>query len=510
MRRRRGLGEKTVRGGLLGLLLALAACRRPAGEPERAVRIGQDSDVLSLDPSYPEVNTFSALSNVYEPLVGYDARLAVVPVLASSWTTPKPNRWVFELRSGVRFHDGAPLRAADVVEALDRVRSDPASGVRAQLWAVKETVAVGDLRLEIRTREPDALLLHELTRVLIAAKRSGGRFVGTGPYRIARWQRGVSLRLEAVPAYWGKRPAMGAAELLPVPEGDASLAALREGRVDLAEIPSSSVDAAKAAGLRLATSPGLTAYFLSFSGRAGPDGRPTPFAHRRVRQALSLAVDRRALAERVVGKAEYAADQAVPRSIFGFDPALAPIRFDPGEARRLLAQEGLETPVPLVIAHRDAPVQAAIARELAGPLSAAGFEVVLRPLAWKDLVDGMRQGRLPITLWSWDFDNADAASFLRDIVHSRDDRRGLGSFNPGFSSEEMDRLVAEATRAFEPEVRREILGRAMRLVRDESVVIPLFNPPHVYAFTPRLRFRPRVDDLFQVAEMAWGEKTGSD
>lgn len=500
----------TVWTCLPGLLLALGSCGRPPGEPGRTVRIGQDSDVLSLDPSYPEVNTFSALSNVYEPLVGYDARLAVMPVLASSWTTPEPNRWVFELRRGVRFHDGTPLGAAAVSEALDRVRADPESGARAQLWAVEETVAAGDLRLEIRTREPDALLLHELTRVLIAAKRSGGRFVGTGPYRIVRWQRGVSLRLEAVSAYWGKRPALRAAELVPVPEGDASLAALREGRIDLAEIPSSSVDAAKEAGLRLVTSPGLTAYFLSLSGTAGPDGRPTPFADRRVRQALSLAVDRRSLAERAVGKAEYAADQAVPRSIFGFDPALAPIRFDPGEARRLLAQAGFGGPVPLAIAHRDAPVQAAIARELAAPLAAAGFDVVLRPLAWKDLVDDMRAGRLPVTLWSWDFDNADAGSFLRDIVHTRDDRRGLGSFNPGFSREDMDRLVAEATVAFEPEVRREILGRAMRLIRDESAVIPLFHPPHVYAFTPRLRFKPRVDDLFHVAEMAWGEKTGPD
>ena len=502
-----GIVGRIVRSGLLGLLPGLAACGGAPDEPARTVRIGQDSDILSLDPSYPEVNTYSALSNVFEPLVGYDARLSLKPVLAVSWKTPDPRRWVFRLRGGVRFHDGAPLDAAAVVRTLERVRSDPSSGVRTQLWAVEEAVAVGELQLEIRTREPDALLLHELTRVLIAARDAEGRFIGTGPYRIARWQRGRSLGLEASSGYWGERPALRAAELVPVPEGEPSLEALREGRVDLVEIPPSERAAATKQGLRVATTPGLTTYFLSISTGGGPDDTPTPFADRRVRQALALALDRRALSDRATGETGYAADQAVPKSIFGFDPALEPLRFDLDRARLLLAEAGVRGRIPLTIAHRDAPVQAAIARELVAPLAALGCDVSLRPMPWKDFVDGMREGRLAVTLWSWDYDNADAGSFLRDVVHTRDEERGLGGFNPGFSSEEADRLIAEATAAFEPSTRREILGRLMRLIRVEAPLVPLFHPPHVYAFTSALTFRPRIDDRFLVAEMAWTGRT---
>jgi peptide/nickel transport system substrate-binding protein len=130
-------------------------------------------------------------------------------------------------------------------------------------------------------------------------------------------------------------------------------------------------------------------------------------------------------------------------------------------------------------------------------------------MAWGDLVDTLRQGRLPVALWSWDYDNGDAGSFLRDVVHTRDETRGLGAFNPGFSNHEADRLITAATAAFEPTARRAIYGKLMRLVREEASLIPLFHPPHVYAAGPALEFAPRLDDRFLVAEMSWAEGPGS-
>ena len=206
---------------LLGVLGV--SCRRP---PEtgaaRAVTLAPGTPVLSLDPTLTEGTTYSALSNVFEPLVAYDPQLQIVPALATRWSTPDENTWVFALRPGVLFHDGTLLDAAVVASALDRARTAPESTARGALWAVSEVEATGPLAIRIRTSVPDALLLHELTLVFVARGSSRAEVeatpVGTGPYRVAAWDPAGALDLVAWENHWAGPPAIPSLRIAPLPK----------------------------------------------------------------------------------------------------------------------------------------------------------------------------------------------------------------------------------------------------------------------------------------------------
>ena len=204
-----------TRTALAAALLAGAlgvSCRRAPPRPgPSTVRFAHGTPVLSLDPTLSEGTTWSALSNVFEPLVTYDPMLQLAPALAVRWTTPDETTWVFSLRPGVALHDGTVLDAATVAAALERARSDADSTVRGSLWAVSRIEATGPLEVTLRTSVPDALLLHELTLVLVARGATRAAIeahpVGTGPYRVALWDRPLRSRPSGLPrSRRGKTP----------------------------------------------------------------------------------------------------------------------------------------------------------------------------------------------------------------------------------------------------------------------------------------------------------------
>lgn len=133
----------TTAAGIALLAVLPFACARRASTPAPPLRIAMPSAPTSLDPHLQdEVNTFSVLGNIYEGLTEFDADMQVQPALAVRWENPDDLTWRFHLRRGVRFHDGRPLTAADVVFSLNRARSHPQSRVASYLVAVRDVQAL--------------------------------------------------------------------------------------------------------------------------------------------------------------------------------------------------------------------------------------------------------------------------------------------------------------------------------------------------------------------------------
>lgn len=496
--------------GLLALTLMTGCARSgPAAPAARTLHLGIENGITTLDPTYTEGTTFSVLSNVFEPLVDYDRQMRLIPALATAWTAPDDRTWLFTLRPGVTFHDGTPLTASLVAASLERSRTDPVSEVRARLAAVEAIDVPRDGEVRIRTSRPDALLLHELVNVLVAKGASRAeaeaRPIGTGPYRVTRWQKGSSLELEAYAAHWRGAAPVPRASFAPLPTGAPAVAALKSGRVDVAIVPPKAV-LERDRGFRIADSTGLTVYylFLSTAPAAGPGN---PLADRRVRQALSLAIDRRALARQAVGHEPAYAGQLVPPSVFGFAPALPPPVFDPAAARALLATVS-KKPVAIPLAHREDGEAAALARHLASMLDAAGFQVTLRPVPWTTLLAEMEAQRLPLVVSRWLFDNGDAGTFLRDCVRSRRPGTTDGAFNAGISIPEMDRLIDETQAVFDAPLRLARFEAIMAMAREEVPMVPLFQQPDVWGVARDLAWEARLDGRLLVHEMAFKPDAG--
>ncbi len=497
---------RRLRLAVIVLGACVASCRAggPAPLPE-PVRLARQTPVLSLDPTESEPRTLSALANVFEPLVAYDRDLNLVPALATRWETPDETTWVFSLRRGVTFHDGSSLDAPVVVAALERARLSRESSVPGTLWAVSHVEATDGHSIRIRTRVPDALLLHELTLVLVARGTSRAeieaRPVGTGPYRVAGWSRGGALDLEAWDDYWGPFPVLRKVRIDALPSAEDGAAALARGDAEVAEIPPSASRAAPPVGARFVSSPGLTTFYLWMNGPKTIEGRPNPFADVRVRRAAARAIDRTRLARTATGTEATAAPQLVPPTVFGHVPSMTSLPHDLAAARALLQSAGYDLPVEAVLSYRAVGSDDPAAKALKEMLDAAGFRVTLRPVAWDQVQAELRGGRLSLFFGGWVFDGPDAGGFLRDCIRSRGPNGLTGYFNPGYVNPEVDRLVDSSYGAFVRTSRHSLLEEAMRIANEDAPLVPLFHRPDAWAVTNRLEWEPRPDGKIAAAEM---------
>ncbi|MDB5556873.1 MAG: dppA 3 [Rhizobium sp.] len=299
---------------------------------------------------------------VFDPLVTWDlssetAPSRLVPGLAESWTVDPDNkkRWTFKLREAV-FHDGSPWNADAALWNLDAFTNQKApqynalrAGIaRTRTQSIASYGKIDDHTIFIETKEVNSFLLFELSSMFFA---SPARFAevgndwqkfsqnpsGTGPYKFVSLRPGQELELAANTQYWDKKrvPKMERLTILPVPEPNTRVAALRSGQVDLIEtLPPDSIEALKGAGFKITANvyPHTWIWRLNFN-------EGTPFADVRIRKAANLAIDRESIVELVEKTAEPAKGYAPPDAPWFGKPSFN-LRYDPTEAKKLLAEAG--------------------------------------------------------------------------------------------------------------------------------------------------------------------------
>jgi len=488
----------------LGLaVLTVGGCaRRPPSEP-RELRIAIEETLESLDPATDSLNAWAVLGNVFEPLVAQGADLRIEPALAVGWATPEETLWSFELRPGVTFHDGTPLSPARVVAGIERVRNDLGSSARSWLASVASIEAASPFHVLVRTRGPDPLLLYHLAQVPIALGKDPREVtahpVGTGPYRVAGRADG-GLSVEAFPGWWGPAPKVRRARFVPLPESAGVAEALTRGRIDLAKVP---LVAGGPASFPFPTEEvrGLSTMFLWIKnlGRAAEN----PLADVRVRRALTLALDRRAIAARATGRPDSAARQLVPAAMFGYQPELVPEATDIAAARLLLASAGYAGGVTLDLAFRETPLARLTAEAVAADLEKAGVRAHLRAVSYEESLRPTREIIRGLFVGFWAFDVPDASSFLSDCVRTRDLGLSRGLMNQGFSSPRMDDLIDRAAALNDAASRLDMVRNAFLLANEEVPVVPLFEVVRIWGHARDIAYRPRADERIVLTEIAY-------
>jgi peptide/nickel transport system substrate-binding protein len=333
------------------------------------LRVANQGDAQSMDPhSLNESLQLTFTGNIYEPLVGRDKRLGLVPALATSWKQTSPTVWRFELRKGVKFHDGTAFTADDVVFTFQRAAGD-GSDMKGYTSSIKEVRKVGDLAVEIETLTPFPILPDVISLVWIMSKKwceenkaekpvdrrkgientASFKANGTGPFRLKERQPSTRTVLVRNGSYWDKVES-NVDEVIFTPIGnDATrVAALLSGEIDLMEpVPLQDVERLKAVpNLKVMQGPELRTIFLGmdqkrdelqFSSVKGKN----PFKDKRVRQAFYQAIDIETIKTRTMRGAATPTGLMIAPGIKGFVPELNKrLPYDPDAAKKLLADAG--------------------------------------------------------------------------------------------------------------------------------------------------------------------------
>ena len=340
MLRKRIVGALAV---LTTVAAGLSACS-PASEPssgEQVLRYAPAMFPVSLDTHKfaGEEAVQTAIQQIMEPLVRVDDG-KIVPVLATSWENPDPTTWVFKLRTEVKFSDGTPFTAKDVVASYERHKK--LDGPLVPLYAtVTSFAATDDQTVTVKTSKPLGTLLSSLTLLFIgpAGKVDADGFfnkpIGTGPFTVASFQPDEKLELAANASYWDGAPQLSKLEFVNIPEVAGRITALENGEVDvLTQIPPDQVGSVKGSdGISYSTTPSWTYYFNWFNSNR------KPFTDKRVRQALWHALNLEGTVKDLFGELASVAQAPLAQGVIGA-PKLSPYPYDPAKAKQLLTEAG--------------------------------------------------------------------------------------------------------------------------------------------------------------------------
>lgn len=500
------------------LLCAALACG--GGARAATLRIASGFDPQTMDPhALALLYHTRVVHQVYESLVGRDADFKLEPALALGWSQPGPTTWRFKLRPGVRFHDGSPMTADDVVFSIERAMA-PTSQRAFQLQGVKTVQRLDDLTVDLLLAAPDAVLPEKLQFVAIMSRawaRAHGvdkpqdfnakqetfavrNANGTGPYRLDRYEPDVKLVLKAHPQWWGRSdPRNGNVDevsLVPIRSDATRLAALSSGEVDLVlDPPFQDVDRIKREGrLKLTQVVDMGQQYLAFDQHsdqlegkdaAGAPLKGNPFKDLRVRRAVYHAINMDLIVQKVLR------GQGVPTGAFlsprvdgspaGLDQRLP---HDPAKARALLAEAGYPGGFSVTldcvnIAYRENVCQAASAM-----LTQVGIRTALRSSPTNQFFPKLTQATAAFAEFGWT-PQPDAWTSLNALFHSV--VPGSGTFNAGrYANPTLDSLI-DGIRV-EPDLarRRAMVASALRLIGDELPLVPLYRRTLSWAMSPKV------------------------
>lgn len=512
--------RRIVRGAVLAGGLATAL---PAAAADLTVGARFDP---SLDPHFLYLSTNMAYAqHIFEPLVARDVNSQPIPGLAESWRAIDDKTWEFKLRKGVKFHDGSDFTAEDVLFTVKRIPSLPnnPNPYTGALRSVVATEAPDPHTVIFRTDRPNPILPSQFTIMAIVSHKaaagaqpadfaSGKATVGTGPYRFGSYTRGERLELIRNPGFHGASPAWEKITFRFIPNAAARVAALLAGDVEMidfvptADLPKLRTDPKVSVFMRpsdrvIYLVPNVGAETLA--GLTAKGGGPlprNPLKDTKVRQALSLAINREAIVDRVMEKFAVPAGQLVPEGFFGHDPAIGVPAYDPARAKALLAEAGWPDGFAMsVVCTNDRYVNdASICQALGQAWSRIGIAMKVETYPSNVFFPRARPpgAEFPMMLLGWGSSSTgDSTGALTGLVHSYDKERGLGAYNFGmYSNTAIDQLIREATSTMDRDARLVLMRKAMRAAMDDAALIPLHAQMTAIATRKGIVYDPRADE----------------
>lgn len=512
---------KACARGAAGLLVAtMLAFSAVAQEPT----IGLSASVTSIDPHYHNLTpNVSVSSHIFDRLVHQDERQHLVPGLATEWKPVDDTTWEFKLRQGVKFHDGTDFDAADVVASLKRVPWVPnsPSSFATYTKSIVETQVVDPYTIRFKTAQPAPLLPIDLSTVFIISSKyetaptgdfnSGKAAIGTGPFKFVEYQPGDRIVLARNDGYWGPKPAWPRVTLKLITNAAARVAALLSGDVQMIEaVPSPDLPRLRSTpDISVAQITGFRVIYLHVDSardqtpfatdKAGAVLPNNPLKDRRVRQAISKAINRPSIVDRLMEGTAIPAGGLLPDGFFGVSPKLKPDTFDPEESRRLLAEAGYPNGFGLTIhgPNDRYPNDEKILQAIGPMLSRVGIDTKVVTQPWATFA---QQASAPaysfsVMLVGWGSDTGEVSSPLRSLLATVNPESGMGASNRGrYSNPKMDAVLSRAMATVDDAKRDKLLQEASEIAIGDYGIIPLHYQINYWATRKGFNYTARVDE----------------
>jgi peptide/nickel transport system substrate-binding protein len=525
----------------LGVAMALPVLPAMAQE----LRIGIASEPSSADPHFHNLGPNNQLRrNIFESLVGADEKQQLFPLLAESWKPLDDTRWEFKLRDGVTFSDGSAFDAYDVVYTICRIPGVPDSPSLFTTYTkfIQDVEVVDPLTLIFHTEGPYPLVPTEVaTWGIISAKANGvdgasidfspegcgdlaypetqafndgSAAIGTGPFLLESFRRGEGVDLVPNPTYWGEAAPWARVTMKPLTSDGPRVAALFAGDVDFIEKPplqdlerirdQDGFDVVQGISNRVIylhldhaqePSPMIT----------GTDGR-NPLKDVRVREALSIAINRDAIVDRIMGGVAVAAGELLPAGMFGAhdEGDMLPPSYDVERAKALLAEAGYPNGFGITIGTpndryiNDAQVAQAVAQMWAR----IGVTTEIDAVTASTFFSRRNKYEFSVYLAGWGAGTGEMSSPLKALLATRDTDRGYGGTNRGqYSNAEFDAKLTEALATVDDAARQELLRETSRMGMADWAIIPLHFEVTPWAMTSAVTYIPRVDQYTLPAQI---------
>ncbi|MGE3712853.1 MAG: ABC transporter substrate-binding protein [Hyphomicrobiaceae bacterium] len=507
-------------------LLALAMFSLPAQVMAEELRIGLAAEPSSMDPHFHQLSPNIALhSHVYERLVDVDERQKFRPGLAESWKLVNETTWEFKLRKGVKWHDGSPFTADDVIFTIERAPNVPNSPSSfANVTKGKTVKKIDDLTVQISTAGPYPLMPNDMSNLLIVSRKngegaktedynSGKAAIGTGPYKYSKFIPGDRIEFVRNDDYWGAKPMWDKLIFKPIKAGPARVAALLAGDVDMIE-DTPTVDIA-----RLSKDPKLVlssavsnrlVYFFPDQYRdetpfvTAKDGSKikNPLKDVRVRRALSMAINRDAIVSRVMEGQAIAAGQFLPDIYFGTSKKLKPVKYDPQGAKKLLAEAGFPNGFKMTLHGpngrytNDTKIIEAVA-QMFTRIGVESSVELLPPAVFFNRASAGNNGQpeFSFILVGWSAGTGEVSGSLRPLVATYNKDKGMGTTNRGrYSNPNLDKLIEEALATVDDTKRAALLAHASEVAMADVALIPCHFQVNTWATRKGLKYRARSDE----------------
>lgn len=454
-------------------------------------------------PNTSSYNSFEVLENVFDTLVEPDAKLNMVPALATSWDTSSDQlSWTFHLRK-TNWQDGTPFTSADVAYSFNRI-IDGKLPNSYRFAEVKSVEAKDPSTVVITLKQPAPNLLAEIggfKSVAIVQKKNveSGEIkthpVGTGPFKLTSWQHGSSITLTANPNYWGGKPKVSTVKFTFVSDPTVALQDLQSGEVQWTDnLPPQQVSSLEKSsdGITVKAVPSNDYWYLALNEAKKPFDDP------RVRQAIAFAIDRQAIVKAAKFGNATVNETAIPKTSQWYYN-YAPYSTDPAKAKQLLSEAGVSNLTMDMMVTSQYPETVSAAQVMAAELKPLGITVNIRTLDFPTWLDQEGKGQFDSFMLSW-LGNIDPDDFYFAQQHTG------ASFNfQKYSNPTVDQLLDQARTTTDASQRKGLYDKAAKLIVDDASYIYLYNPEVVQGYSSKVHgYDVRADRAIRFRDVSLG------
>lgn len=496
------------------LLIFVAGCAGGAGTSDAAkpdtLVVAMTDDIDGFD--LPTVLTSTTRSwvgpNIVDTLAVYDFdSKSVKPSLATDWKQKDETHWDITLRDA-KYSNGKPVVAADAAASINYSIKGKTPLYLGFLSTITAASALDDHQLEVTTAKFDPVFPRRLQYINVLPQDQldpavlANSVIGSGPYKLVKWDRGRSITLTANENYWGPQPDFKNVELVIRPDSNVRLSALQTNEAQLALLLD--IDQASRAP-KVVEIPGqeVACFVINTIGQT----TGSLMQDVRVRQAINYAIDRKSIVDSLFsGKAQLPHAQLNPLTMAGTDPKLEDYPFDPAKARELLKEAGAEgKTITIRTNYTRWQKSKELTEVVAGYLTDIGLKpniVAVDYVAWQQGqtdATGGEDAHADISILYHGNEYFDSTIKTLDNMESRAAGHGIW----WIANPDIDRLAGQIATESDTGKRDDLMRQVWAIFKDQALALPLVAPEFITGMNQHLQYQPRPDEMLYLKDISW-------